>query len=78
MSSAMFRNGRNHWRQIAKLAVAGTGPSGASANVAVRQFASEASGSKSGKGFVSFSEPLLSICISIYGQLTTQDQSLQL
>lgn len=50
----MIRNGRNHWRQIVKLAVAGTGPSGASANVAVRHFASEANGaSKGGKGFVS-------------------------
>ena len=50
----MIRNGRNHWRQIAKLAVAGTRPSGASANVAVRHFASEANGaSKGGKGFVS-------------------------
>ncbi|KAL3147158.1 heme peroxidase [Trebouxia sp. C0010 RCD-2024] len=52
MSSAMFRNGRSHWRQIAKLAaVAGAGPSGPSANFAVRQFASESGGSKGGKGF---------------------------
>ena len=50
----MFRNGRSHWRQIAKLAaVAGAAPSGPSANFAVRQFASEAGGSKGGKGIVS-------------------------
>ena len=54
MSSAMFRNGRQHWRQIAKLAaVTGAGSSGASANFAVRQFASEAGGAKGGRGLVS-------------------------
>ncbi|MCJ1368738.1 L-ascorbate peroxidase 3 [Acarospora aff. strigata] len=51
----MFRNARHHWRQVAKLAVAGAGPchaSSASATGAVRQFASEAGGGKGGKAFV--------------------------
>ena len=50
----MFRSGRQQWRQLAKLAaVAGAGPSGATGNFAVRQFASEAGGAKGGRGFVS-------------------------
>ena len=77
MSSAMFRHGRNHWRQVAKLAVAGTVPSSASANLAVRQFASEAGGSKGGKGFVSLSAPTSYLeCTSIKGKVTSQDQFL--
>ena len=52
MSSAMFRNGRQHWRQIAKLAAV-AGPAGAPGTLAVRQFASEAGASKGGGAAVS-------------------------
>ena len=51
MASAMFRNGRQHWRQISKLAAV-AGPAGVPANFAVREFASAAGGSSGGSGTV--------------------------
>ncbi|DBA80066.1 TPA: heme peroxidase [Trebouxia sp. C0005] len=54
MASAMFRNGRQHWRQISKLAAV-AGPAGLPSNIAVRHFASEAgsaSGSSGTKWFI--------------------------
>ncbi len=52
MASAMFRNGRQHWRQISKLAVV-AGPAGLPSNIAVRHFASEAGSASGSSGTVS-------------------------
>ncbi len=52
MASAMFRNGRQHWRQISKLAAV-AGPAGLPSNTAVRHFASEAGSASGSSGTVS-------------------------
>jgi len=52
MASAVFRNGRQHWRQISKLAAV-AGPAGLPSNVAVRHFASEAGSASGSSGTVS-------------------------